>query len=979
MPIILSIALGVVLLLQASTGQDEAPEISFADFCTHFNDLRTSPTNMSPVTRDLIVIANTLRSRDIIPSGQSAVNYALDNLCIEPSTYSNPECLYARRYRITVHTSNWRRLPSGNGIPGIYVDLWLLHPLLRGCLEQLNKPSADNDAKTRLLAGLAGANVADFAEILKKSSHRNVIREEIKKSCEKENGDEIFCPDLLDMIKLVDAFETVKDESRTGVKWNAYRLYFAMIKHNNPAGEYGDVFPSVQQSNELIVLNLEQIFDYINNRQVEELTNMMIVVPVKSSRSGCENVLSLPSSTKNACMFWKSIIQIRAYLQSTVPLGNGQVKKILNTNIDYPTFLGLTEMDRILSVVQDQENALRNLVEWLNSEIQKNTYDRFKGLRTYFEKVESFNREKSKADVDFITGRLNNYKSDVTTLSNDLARDLGRILKYAILAVSLEIAEDLAQLVLAGAVVMNPLEKIFGGSSVGDFVDRTATLAHTMTQAGKLARASIIFEDIRTRTDDISTKFQNNANFLENVNLLILSIGKETTTAQFDTRRQKFLTDYTAYNPEVRRPELTAMITTYGNLVDACCDVILDTHSALGATVKAGIVSSGLCPNTKELAEKMFETFAEIYDFQFDLIEAMATYMRAVTSQYAALDIVADYEELSTSQDQDVVNDLKTLSLVAYISYKTNIWEITESYCDILTYKEGGHRPSVCEGTDSNIARLASHSSPTCRNIEAYKDVPISSTTDEAFMDLSDLYAGRSVTFKIPNADWLVTNQWIGAQDRDSAIVVKKFEVFLPTQSATQHMVRVDAKMTGENRLSTSGDTSYVIVPGRRFVFEYLEGSGQRCRKESQALTNPYGTTLPKLCPLNVDENNCQELLEKTPLFPSVYSRWKVSISGYESTTAPDPTSADFKLKVGVKLCILSPRSRDKAAKTKKKGNKIKKWLKSKNKNKLEDQERKSCPTDRYWSKKAGRCAKCHKGSRSALGGYFCEKIPKKN
>jgi len=266
----------------------------------------------------------------------------------------------------------------------------------------------------------------------------------------------------------------------------------------------------------------------------------------------------------------------------------------------------------------------------------------------------------------------------------------------------------------------------------------------------------------------------------------------------------------------------------------------------------------------------MFETFAEIYDFQFDLIEAMATYMRAVTSQYAALDIVADYEELSTSQDQDVVNDLKTLSLVAYISYKTNIWEITESYCDILTYKEGGRRPSVCEGTDSNIARLASHSSPTCRNIEAYKDVPISSTTDEAFMDLSDLYAGRSVTFKIPNADWLVTNQWIGAQDRDSAIVVKKFEVFLPTQSDTQHMVRVEAKITGENRLSTSSNTSYVIVPGRRFVFEYLEGSGQRCRKESQALTNPYGATLPKLCPLNVDENNCRSGTAGEDTFVSV-------------------------------------------------------------------------------------------------------------
>lgn len=51
--------------------------------------------------------------------------------------------------------------------------------------------------------------------------------------CEEKNGDEIFCVFLFDIVKLVDIFERVKRESRIGVKWNVYCLYFVMLKYNN--------------------------------------------------------------------------------------------------------------------------------------------------------------------------------------------------------------------------------------------------------------------------------------------------------------------------------------------------------------------------------------------------------------------------------------------------------------------------------------------------------------------------------------------------------------------------------------------------------------------------------------------------------------------------------------------------------------------------------------------------------------------------
>ena len=115
-------------------------------------------------------------------------------------------------------------------------------------------------------------------------------------------------------------------------------------------------------------------------------------------------------------------------------------------------------MDTILQVVENQETALQELSQWVTSEVSKTVSEPFNGLRTYFTEVETFNREKANADVEFINGRLNKYKSNIETLSTELGNQVGTLIDYAIAAVSVELAEDAAQCVLAAAVLMNPVE-----------------------------------------------------------------------------------------------------------------------------------------------------------------------------------------------------------------------------------------------------------------------------------------------------------------------------------------------------------------------------------------------------------------------------------------------------------------------------------------------------------------------------------------
>ena len=60
---------------------------------------------------------------------------------------------------------------------------------------------------------------------------------------------------------------------------------------------------------------------------------------------------------------------------------------------------------------------MNKLVEWLNTELTEKINERFKGLQTYSQMVETFEKVKAKADVNFINQRVGKYKSEIGSLS----------------------------------------------------------------------------------------------------------------------------------------------------------------------------------------------------------------------------------------------------------------------------------------------------------------------------------------------------------------------------------------------------------------------------------------------------------------------------------------------------------------------------------------------------------------------------------
>lgn len=100
-----------VLLVAISAAQDgnsgESPPISFDNFCTHFDELR-STRSMNNVLRDLESIREQLIANGVVPE-QGAVD-AVKEVCRDPSKFFDTECLYRNRFMMTIQNSDFSRL-----------------------------------------------------------------------------------------------------------------------------------------------------------------------------------------------------------------------------------------------------------------------------------------------------------------------------------------------------------------------------------------------------------------------------------------------------------------------------------------------------------------------------------------------------------------------------------------------------------------------------------------------------------------------------------------------------------------------------------------------------------------------------------------------------------------------------------------------------------------------------------------------------
>ena len=332
--------------------------------------------------------------------------------------------------------------------------------------------------------------------------------------------------------------------------------------------------------------------------------------------------------------------------------------------------------------------------------------------------------------------------------------------------------------------------------------------------------------------------------------------------------------------------------------------MIEDADGTLSSVPKSILYAQGFCESTPALADEMIAIYEEIYEYQFDLMGAMAAYVRSSVALDAAKDINTEFEEV-TKLNVNSGTTLTTLQMMGGLScmtYTTHVLETVYLYCNVLEYMEGGKQPPECKGVDTDVALLIANIEPVCvSETYRYYYVPTSSSStenDKAYIDINKLMSGSLVHFQVPDATWLVNHKWIDEEEEDFAFYVKKFNVFLPAESddhPTSLYVTTDPVL--HNSIIPEA-TEYIIVPHTHMIQEYSIGRKSLPCRPQQKVENPYTS-----CRKTDTSHICQySHMTNWLLYPSIYTQWSIRVKGGEDLIVPNP-STDMSVIFGIQLC----------------------------------------------------------------------------
>ncbi len=721
-----------------------------------------------------------------------------------------------------------------------------------------------------------------------------------------------------------------------------------VLKKKNP------LYSSVAISEtDVLVECTNNILKYMRDKETSNLEAFAKLLPhssaYKSNAASCQ--------TDNLCIFMQIVKQIRVYIDE-VKLDNKHVttrRRILNTGTEYRELLRQHQLNRILTVLTEQGATSLQIA----NDLKKHTTKKFSELRSYFETVETFSQEIADADIAYVEGRIETYQKRLDNVVGQLKRGMTVLFKDAFKAVELNIKEKTIVLALDIAAAYNPLKQMFTGDNVQDIIESAAALANAIADAVKLTSVKSAYDKLTAKITDLSKRLNENNVFLRMVYNNFIKNGKQITNrAEFQVSKNNFLEKYNDYNPKVKSYEITAVGSFWQNLIGAICDVVSGIDTTLGAVGKGIVSGKGHCESLPSLVDELTTIYEEIYDYQFELMDSMAAYIRASVSLDAAKEISNEFKEV-TKLNINSGSTLTTLQMIGGLSsvtYQTHILQIVHLYCNVLEYMEGGKNPPECKGIETDVALLIANIEPTCiSQTYQYYDAPTQQTTntDQAYVNVTKLFSGSSVPFKIPNAQWLVDHNWIHPNEKDFALYVKKFDVFLPVKPKYPKEFYVTADPVLHNIVVPgSNATEYIIVPHSHFIHEYAIGPS-RLRCSETKVQNPYTTCeqedISVLCHHSETVN--------WHLYPSIYSQWSLSVTGGKDFDIPKPAT-DMSVIFGIQMCKIAQYDYNRES------------LAQSQINAAAD----CCGEGHYRPNVTSPCAPCPTGSSSSLAGYYCEK-----
>ncbi len=805
----------------------------------------------------------------------------------------------------------------------------------------------------------------EFKTYAKLLYHAEDFRSEAKQKCSEQNTG-IFCS-LTYVTPILEMVLNLPDNKMQWTEEDTTKSNLVLLHINFLLKQYPNEFTFFQQNgfdyteerkSEVASNVLNSILKLIQEANIEKLKTFRLELPIPSEY-GIQ--LHDDCQTDKVCLFIKNIkefdrymVQVALYENSLVT--NGRKRVLLNSETDYREFLKQLQLNRILEVLDEHHITSMTMANALKSHIST----KFSQLKSYYEQIATFNAAIAKADIDFITTKLDKFKTNVQSVVDKFQDKMVALFIQLFIGAAVEVAEATVTLAMAVAEASNPLGWLLGGADPADLADTFAKFASALASLVEGTALTVAWANVKLKATEINSKFKENQDFLNNVKKLVVS--NETQPGEgFKQTKDDFLANYTAYDPKVTADDIVDITANWIALSSAACDVIYGFQTTAGITAGGIVKGQNLCIDLPILAERMGGLYQNMFDFQFDLMDVLADQMRAQVAIDATKEIKTDLSSVSSDEpnSEETLNILQLLGGLTFTIYKTHLLETINRYCNILEYTAGGVRPSQCKGPNTDMIQLFSKSITPCTS-QSYRYYTIPSTptgpNDKVHISISELFNGATVNFKIPNSQWLVDHGWIKESEKDRALYVEKMEVYLPvaTSNPTTFLVKADAILKNQV-IAGSKSTEYMITPSVPLSTEYDMGP-LRLYCPFVKIPNPYTSCevdggSSYICPSTLESARFDH--SHHILHPSIYSQWAITIEGGEDLTPPESTT-DINVIFGLKLCKLENDLSDLVH--------------------TEEVSSDCCPSGQYRPNITAVCTDCPPNSHSALAGYYCAK-----
>eukprot|EP00794_Sanderia_malayensis_P006424 gene6424-7157_t len=568
------------------------------------------------------------------------------------------------------------------------------------------------------------------------------------------------------------------------------------------------------QTREFVIDSFERIYFYVKQNDIEGLdqyTKSMPAPDTLQTTQGqrCSEFFN-DLKSRIPCLFNNMLREIFVFMnsQKRAPLNT----KVISTQFDYKTLLQSAQLASISTQIEQQTLEIKaNLAEWadeIKTFVSQDTGRKFSALEEYFQGIADFDERKANADIAFIAGRLTGFDDQINELKPDLEERLMGIINGSLLANMVDTVQRAGELVVKSAFACNPLDP-----DPGAVIDSVNDLAQSVVNVMRSEALKRLFGAVVDQTTSVAKRISENNDFIENVRTIVTDLPNQVDDNEaFTEKTTEFLDKYAEYDPKVQRQEIAAMEGSWEAFIEEGCDTMFAGGTAASGVVESIFANKGDCLTTHAKINKLVETFSEIYDYQFDLMETLATAVRAYQSKFFSrrLDTnlrVIGEEDLTDESDNEAVN-LNEAMLNFFLIYRMHTTQILSQYCNYLEFKNAGEMPSVCPNAlhsleQNDISRVIAFSPASCTP-ESFKfvEIPTTDSNNEdkrGFINTTRLYSGEEIPFKIPNIDWLLRHEWItNADARDTAIYVTAFELFLPSDGTPGSRKKISNKQQSD-------------------------------------------------------------------------------------------------------------------------------------------------------------------------------------